>query len=160
LIAVYTWISRKQNLLITGPTGTGKTYIGCALGNQACRRGFSVRYLRLPRLLQTLELAKADGSYPKFLAQIEKTQLLILDDWGLAPMNQSNRQDLLEIMDDRYNQSSTIVTSQFPVKLWHETIGDVTLGDAILDRLIHNAHRIQINGETMRKKQSGLGADT
>ena len=153
-LAECSWISRKQNLLITGPTGTGKTYLACALANQACRQGFTARYLRLARLFQSLEIAKGDGSYAKLLASLEKTQVLILDDWGLAPMNEPQRRDLLEIMDDRHNQSSTIVTSQLPIKLWHEAIGDLTLGDAILDRLIHNAHRININGESMRKKQA------
>jgi DNA replication protein DnaC len=149
------WISRKQNLLITGPTGTGKTYLACALAHGACRRGFSARYLRMPRLFQALELARGDGSYSKLLISLQKTQLIILDDWGLAPMNEVQRRDLLEIMDDRHNQSSTIVTSQLPVKLWHDAIGEATLGDAILDRLIHNAHRIEIKGdESMRKKQA------
>ena len=148
------WISRKQNVLITGPTGTGKTYLACAFANQACRQGFSARYLRLPRLFQALEIAKGDGSYIKLLTSFEKTQLLILDDWGLAPMSELQRRDLLEIMDDRHNQSSTLVTSQLPVNLWHDAIGDLTLGDAILDRLVHNAHRIDMSGESMRKKQA------
>lgn len=148
------WINRRQNLLITGPTGTGKTYLACAMANQACRRGFSARYIRLPRLFQTLVIAKGDGSYTKLLTALEKTQLLVIDDWGLAAMNEQQRQDLLEILDDRHNQSSTIVTSQLPVNLWHETIGDMTLGDAILDRLVHNSHRIELKGESMRKKQA------
>lgn len=153
-LADCSWVGRKQNLLITGPTGTGKTWLACALANSACRKNFTARYLRLPRLFQALELARGDGSYPKLLASLEKIQLLILDDWGLAPMNDEQRRDLLEIMDDRHNQSSTIVTSQLPVKLWHEAIGDLTLGDAILDRLIHNAHRIDMKGESMRKKST------
>lgn len=153
-LAECSWISRKQNLLITGPTGTGKTYLACALANQACRQGFTARYFRLPRLFQILELARGDGSYARLLASLEKTELLILDDWGLAPMDEPQRRDLLEIMDDRHNQSSTLVTSQLPVKLWHEAIGDLTLGDAILDRLVHNAHRIDIKGESMRKKEA------
>lgn len=153
-LAECSWISRKQNLLITGPTGTGKTYLACALANQACRQGFTARYFRLPRLFQILELARGDGSYARLLVSLEKTQLLILDDWGLAPMDDAQRRDLLEIMDDRHNQSSTLVTSQLPVKLWHEAIGDLTLGDAILDRLVHNAHRIDIKGESMRKKEA------
>ena len=153
-LADCSWVGRKQNLLITGPTGTGKTWLACALANSACRKNFTARYLRLPRIFQALELARGDGSYPKLLASLEKIQLLILDDWGLAPMNDEQRRDLLEIMDDRHNQSSTIVTSQLPVKLWHEAIGDLTLGDAILDRLIHNAHRIDMKGESMRKKST------
>lgn len=148
------WISRKQNLLITGPTGTGKTYLSCALANQACRRGFSARYIRLPRLFQTLTIAKGDGSYVKLLSSLEKTHLLIIDDWGLSVMNEQQRQDLLEVLDDRHNQASTIVTSQLPINRWHDIIGDMTLGDAILDRLIHNAHRIELKGESMRKKQA------
>ena len=146
-LADCSWLGRKH-------TGTGKTWLACALANQACRRNFTARYLRLPRLFQALEIAKGDGSYPKFLASLEKIQLLILDDWGLTPMTDSQRRDLLEIMDDRHEQSSTIVTSQLPVKLWHEAIGDMTLGDAILDRLIHNSHRIDLKGESMRKKQA------
>lgn len=149
------WISRKQNLLITGPTGTGKTWLACALAHNACRQGFSARYLRMPRLFQSLELAKGDGSYPKVLLGLQKTQVIILDDWGLTPMTEAQRLDLLEIIDDRHNQSSTIVTSQLPIKLWHDAIGEATLGDAILDRLIHNAHRVEIKGEeSMRKKQA------
>lgn len=148
------WIDRKQNLLLTGSTGTGKTWLACALANQACRRGFTALYLRLPRLFQMLELAKGDGSFPKLFSSIAKAQLLVLDDWGLTPMNETQKRDLLEIMDDRHNQSSTIITSQIPVNLWHETINDLTLADAILDRLIHNAHRIELSGESMRKKYS------
>lgn len=154
-LADYSWIYRKQNLLITGATGTGKTWLACAFANNACRTGFTVRYFRLPRLFQELEIAKADGSYPKLLALLSKTQLIILDDWGLiTPMNEAQRRDLLEIVDDRHNQSSTIITSQLPIKHWYEIIGDATLGDAILDRLIHNSHRIELKGESMRKKNA------
>ena len=119
-LADYSWIYRKQNLLITGATGTGKTWLACAFANNACRTGFTVRYFRLPRLFQELELAKADGSYPKLLTVLSKTQLIILDDWGLiTPMNEAQRRDLLEIVDDRHNQSSTIITSQLPIKHWY-----------------------------------------
>lgn len=148
------WITNKQNLLITGPTGTGKTWLGCAFANQACRQGYSARYIRLPRLFYTLEIAKGDGSYTKLIDTLAKTQLLILDDWGVAPMIDTHRRDLLEIMDDRYNRSSTLITSQLPVNLWHESIGDTTLADAILDRLVHNAHRLEMKGESLRKKQA------
>ena len=146
------WLGRKQNLLITGPTGTGKTWLACALAHTACRQGFSARYLRMPRLFQSLELAKGDGSYPKVLLGLQKTQVIILDDWGLTPMTETQRLDLLEIIDDRHNQSSTIVTSQLPIKHWHEIIGNATLADAILDRLVHNAYTIELKGESIRKK--------
>ena len=153
-MALCQWITNKQNLLITGPTGTGKTYLACAFANQACRQGFTARYIRLPRLFQTLEIAKGDGSYAKLMDTLAKTQVLILDDWGVSPMSDTHRRDFLEIVDDRYNQTSTLITSQLPVILWHETIADATLGDAILDRLVHNAHRIDMTGESMRKKQA------
>ncbi len=144
----------SENVLITGPTGIGKTYLGCAFANQACRQGFGARYVRLPKLLQTIAIAKGDGTYIKMMELLAKTSLLILDDWGVAPMTDCNRRDLLELMDDRYNQSSTIITSQLPVSLWHESIGDATLGDAILDRLVHNSHRIELTGDSMRKNKT------
>lgn len=153
-LAECSWIARKENLLITGPTGSGKTYLGCAFANQACRLGYGARYIRLPKLFQAINIAKADGSYIKLMEHVSKLSLLILDDWGLAPMTDANRRDLLEIIDDRYNQSSTLITSQLPVSAWHESIGDATLGDAILDRLLHNAHRIEINGPSMRKNKA------
>ena len=146
------WLNRNQNLLITGPCGTGKSWLSCAFGHSACLRGYSVRYYRTSRLLEAMTIAHGDGSYGKLLQQLAKVNLLILDDWGLESLTQSQRNDLLEIMDDRHNQSSTIVTSQLPVSKWHDSIGDATLADAILDRLIHNAHRLELKGKSMRRK--------
>ena len=145
------WINRGQNLLITGPCGSGKTYLACALGHNACLNGYSVRYYRLSRLLLELTQAKADGSYHKQLKQLAKVQLLILDDWGLEPLKPAHRNDLMEIMDDRHGQTSTAVISQLPTDQWYASIGDNTLADAILDRLMHNAHRLPLKGESMRK---------
>lgn len=145
------WIERKLNLLIIGPTGVGKSWIACALGHKACRDDRSVLYHRLPRLLEALALARGDGRYGRLLARIARIELLILDDWGLAPLTAEQRRDLLEIVDDRHGRASTIVTSQVPVEHWHDVIGDPTLADAILDRLIHNAHRLVLKGESMRK---------
>lgn len=150
-LAECSWIARKENVLITGSTGAGKTYLACAFANQACRQGYGARYIRLPKLFQAITIAKADGSYIKLMEYVAKLPLLVLDDWGIAPMNDANRRDLLEIIDDRYHQSSTLITSQLPVKSWHDSIGDATLGDAILDRLIHNAHRIEVQGPSMRE---------
>lgn len=147
------WVKSHDNVLITGPTGLGKTYLACALAQKACREGFTAQYLRLSRLFPELDLARGDGRYPKLLASLAKIDVLVLDDWGVAPMGDSQRRDLLEILDDRYGNRSTIVTSQLPVGAWHESIGDPTLADAILDRLVHNAHRFNLNGETMRNKR-------
>ena len=130
--------------------------MSCAFGHAACLKGYSVRYFRTSRLLEAMTIAHGDGSYSKQLKQLEKVDLLILDDWGLEPLNQSQRNDLLEIMDDRHNRSSTIVTSQLPVSKWHDSIGDATLADAILDRLTHNAHRLKLKGESMRKNRAKL----
>lgn len=148
------WLKEHQNIIITGPTGVGKTWLACALSQKACRDGYSVQYLRLPRLLQDLNLARADGRYSKLMTGLAKTDLLVLDDWGLAPLTDPQRRDLLEILEDRHNLRSTLVTSQIPVDHWHELIGDPTLADAILDRLIHNAHRVSLKGESLRKKQA------
>jgi DNA replication protein DnaC len=153
------WLEKHRNLLITGPCGTGKSYLACALGHMACLKGFSVRYHRASRLLEEITVARGDGSYTKQLRQLAKTQLLILDDWGLEPLTQQQRNDLLEIMDDRHQQSSTLVTSQLPIRQWHGSIGDETLADAILDRLMHNAHRLNLKGESMRKKLGTLEAN-
>jgi len=150
------WIKDHNNLIITGPTGVGKSYLGCAFAQKACREGFSALYLRMTKLFKDMSLAKGDGRYLKLLASIAKTDLLVLDDYGLVPLNQEQRHDLLEILEDRYNLKSTLVTSQLPVEHWHEQIGDPTLADAILDRLVHNAHKIQLEGGSMRKKKSNL----
>ena len=150
------WLKKAHNLLLTGPCGTGKTYIACALGQQACLKGYSVRYFRLPRLILALTQAKADGSYSRLLKAIASLNLLIIDDWGLAPLNAATRNDLMEIMDDRYERSATVIISQLPTEQWYESIGDNTLADAILDRLMHNAHRMILKGESMRKKNEFL----
>jgi DNA replication protein DnaC len=151
------WIERAQNLLITGPCGSGKTYLACALGHNACLQGYSVRYYRLSRLLLELTQAKADGSYQKLLAQIAKIHVLLIDDWGLEKLNAAQRNDLMEIMDDRHGSKSTVMISQLPTDQWYAAIGDNTLADAILDRLMHNAHRLPLKGESMRKKRGAIG---
>lgn len=150
-LAACTWIARGINVLICGPTGVGKSYIACALAHKGCLEGYSALYLRLPRLFEELRLAKADGRYGKLMLSYAKTDLLVLDDWGLTPMTDPQRRDLLELLEDRYGRKSTIVTSQLPVPSWHEAIGDPTLADAILDRIVHNAHKIELKGESMRK---------
>jgi len=145
------WIKGKQNIIITGPTGSGKTFIACALANSACRSGHSAHYLRLPRLLQELHIARGDGSYGKLLTRLAKYAILIIDDWGLAKFNDKERRDILEVLEDRHGITSTIIASQIPTEKWHDAIGDPTIADAVLDRLIHNAHLINMKGESMRK---------
>jgi len=147
------WIKSHYNLLITGKTGTGKSYLACAFAHNACLQGYSARYLRANRFFQELTLAKADGRYNKCLAELAKTNLLILDDFGLSVLTQEQRRDLLEVLDDRHNVRATIITSQLPVSHWHETIGDETLADAILDRVVHSAYQLNLMGGSMRKKQ-------
>lgn len=145
------WIRHHHNCLITGPTGSGKTWLACALGNAACRQGLSVLYVRLPRLFEELRIAHGDGSFGKRLA-LAKTELLLIDDWGLAPPSAKERSDLLEVLDDRVGTRSTVITSQLPVEHWHDYLGEPTLADAILDRILHSAHKLALAGESMRKK--------
>lgn len=145
------WIHQKHNLLMTGPTGTGKTYLACALGNQACRQGLATRYFRLPRLLEQIAVARGDGSYPRLMKQLAATELLILDDLAIAPLTASQRNDFMELIEDRHGLRSTLVASQLPVEHWHDYLAEPTLADAILDRLLHNAHRLPLKGASMRK---------
>ena len=150
------WVKQQRQILITGPTGTGKSYLACALAHKACLEGYKAKYLRCSRFFQEMLIAKADGSYTKWLQRLAKINVLILDDWGLVTMDDIRRRDLLEVLDDRYMRSSTIVTSQLPINNWHESIGDPTLADAILDRIVHNAYQITLSGESMRKLKSKI----
>ena len=152
------WIARHQNLLICGPTGIGKSWLACALGHKACRDDRSVLYHRVPRLFDALALARGDGRHARLLKSLARVELLILDDWGLATLTPEQGRDLLEIVDDRHDRGSTIVTSQLPVDHWHEVIANPTIADAILDRLVHNAHRLTLKGESMRKMAAKLYA--
>lgn len=153
------WVRQHQVVLIIGPTGVGKTFLACALGQAACRHGLSARYFRLGRLLQELALARADGSYAKLLQKLARTELLLLDDWGLAPLSDPERRDLLEVLEDRHGRRATLVTSQLPLEHWHEYIGSPTLADAILDRLVHHAHQLSLKGGSMRKLHPGSPPD-
>lgn len=150
------WLQAHQNLCFIGATGTGQTWLACAFGQVACRLGFSVRYPRLPRLFEQLRIAHGDGRYLRLLQLWAKTDLLILDDWGLDTLAPTERQALLELMDDRHGLHSTLITSQLPLELWHSYLGDPTMADAILDRLFHNAHKIHLKGESMRKTSTNL----
>jgi DNA replication protein DnaC len=147
------WLRGHHNLIITGACGTGKTWLACALGHNAARADLAVLYHRLPRLFAELALARGDGRYPRLFRSLCRVHLLILDDWGPEPMTAEQRRDLLEIIEDRYGRASTLVTSQIPVSRWHDVVGEPTLADAILDRLVHNAHRIELEGDSLRKRK-------
>lgn len=153
-LAQCNWIRNHLSLLITGPTGCGKTYLACAFAHKACLQGFSTRYFRLPRLWHDLKVAKADGTFSKWLSQLSKIDIIILDDWGLTPLEDEQKRDLLEILDDRYQRSSTIITSQLPTSNWHEYLNQETLADAILDRLLHQAIKLPLplEGDSLRKR--------
>ena len=154
------WIQRGQNVAITGPTGTGKTWLGCALGREAARKGMSVVYERMPRLLEELAIAHRDGSLPKMRTRLAKPRLLILDDWGSAPITPLGRQDIFEIMEDRYPTASVLITSQLPTSAWHKYLGEPTVADATLDRILHNCHLLELKGESMRRHASTASAKT
>ena len=145
------WVIHSQNLFITGPTGTGKTWLACALGNQMCRQGRSVRYFRLAKLFEYLRMAHGDGSYSRLMNQLLRVDLLIVDDWGLQPITSSQRHDLMELIEDRHGRRSTLITSQLAIKHWHDYIGEPTVADAVLDRLLQGAHRLEFEGDSMRR---------
>lgn len=148
------WLRQCHNLIITGPTGTGKSYLACALAHKACRQGYRVLYSHIAQFFRDLAVARGTGHYDRLVRSLARTNLLILDDWGMTPLTDEQRRDLFEVMEDRYDRGSTLIAAQLPVKHWHETIGDPTLADAILDRLIHNAYTITLKGESMRKQKA------
>jgi len=149
------WVREHQNIFLIGPTGIGKSFLACALAEKACRDGFTAFYTRATQLFRDLSLVRADGSLRSLLARLARPDVLVVDDWAMAPLADAERRDFLEICEDRYQARATVLTSQLPVAKWHEQIGDPTLADSILDRLVHNAHRIEMRGESMRKKRGG-----
>lgn len=153
-LAECNWLRSHENCIITGPTGAGKSYLACAFGNQACRRGFTVQYFRAPRFFQELAVARGTGRYEHVLRSLLRTDLIIIDDWGTSALADEERRDLFEVMEDRYDRRSTLIAAQLPIEHWHQTIGEPALADAILDRLIHNAHTITLTGESMRKREA------
>jgi DNA replication protein DnaC len=157
-LALGGWVEARENLIIEGPTGGGKSWLACALGQKACRDNHSVLYQRVPRLFADLGLARGDGRHARLMRTLGAVKVLILDDWGLEPLGPEQRRDLLELMEDRYGRGATLITSQVPVDRWHDLIGDPTLADAILDRLVHNAHRIQLRGDSLRRKRTAAMA--
>ncbi len=153
-LATCTWVSDHRNVIVTGATGVGKTYVACALAQQCCRRGLRTLYRRMSRLLEEMILARADGTYPQLLARLARFDVLIIDDWGLPKLTDTGRHDVLEVLEDRYDMRSTIVTSQLPVKNWHEYIGDPSMADALLDRVVHNAYKLELKGPSRRKEKA------
>lgn len=151
-LAACTWVHQHQTVIVTGATGTGKTYVACALAQQACRKGFRALYRRAPRLFDELRLARADGSYPRLLARLARLDVLVLDDFAIAPVTDLERRDLLEVLEDRYGARSTVITSQLPPDRWHDYLGDPTVADAICDRVLHCAHKIALKGPSRRKE--------
>ncbi len=153
------WIAEKHNLIIVGPCGIGKSWLACALGQMACRQDRSVLYKRVPRLFAELEMGRGDGRYPRLFRALTRAELLILDDWGPERLNADQRRDMLEIIEDRHGTAATLITSQLPVASWHEVIGEPTFADAILDRIVHHAYRLELNGESLRKHRDKPDAD-
>lgn len=147
------WIQEHHNLVLTGPTGIGKSFLACAFAEQACRRGFTATYVRAPRILHDLAVARGDGSYERLLARLLKVELLAIDDWLVAPLRDAERRDLLEVLEDRHERASTLIASQLPITAWHEAIGEPTLADGIVDRLLHRSHRIHLDGPSMRETE-------
>ncbi len=154
------WVKSHHNILVTGPTGAGKSYLACALAQKACRDGHTVLYQRLPRLLQDISVARHDGRYHKLMNQIVKCEVLVLDDLLISPLSRDEQKELLEIVEDRYDRKATVITSQLPIKAWHDSMQDPTLADAILDRLVHNAYKVELKGESMRRKRTTLDQKT